>query len=94
MKYDYGLDKMNQRGFDDTEATLSFMAVAYNLMSLFRQTVIGEKVRNRLSTLRYKLLAIPALIEKSGNTVIIKRALEMRRRAWIQKLWDRSPSTA
>jgi len=90
LKYDYGLDKMNQDGFDGTEACLLLMTIAYNFMSLFKQFVINEKVRNRLSTLRYKMLAIPAYIEEHSNKTIIKMALQMNRRAWIRKLWDKS----
>jgi uncharacterized protein YecT (DUF1311 family) len=59
-------------------------------MSLFKQVIIGEKVRNRLSTLRYKMLAIPANIEESGNDVILKVALQMNQRAWIRKLWEKT----
>ena len=90
LKYDYGLDKMNQASFDGTETSLALMTIAYNFMSLFRQCVICEKVKNRLSTLRYKLLAIPSYIEKSANRTIIKMAIQMKRREWIKRLWDRS----
>jgi hypothetical protein len=91
LKYDYGLDKMNQASFDGTEASLVTMTIAYNFMSLFRQVVMPDKIRHRLSTLRYKLLAIPSLIEKSAQgSSIIKMAVQMRRRLWIQKLWDSS----
>jgi hypothetical protein len=90
LKYDYGLDKMNQSGFDGTEVSLLLMTIAYNFMSLFKQVIINEKVRNRLSTLRYKMLAIPAYIEKCGDKFILKMALQMNRRAWIKKLWDKS----
>jgi len=90
LKYDYGLDKMNVTSFDGTEASLVFMTIAYNFMSLFRQCVISEKIRNRLSTLRFKLLAIPSFIEKTANGGVIKMALQMNRRAWIQKLWEKS----
>lgn len=90
LKYDYGLDKMNQASFDGTEASLVTMTIAYNFMSLFRQVVMPEKIRNRLSTIRYKLLAIPSLIENSSQSTIIKMAVQMRRRLWIQKLWDSS----
>ena len=90
LKYDYGLDKMNLASFDGTEASLAFMTIAYNFMSLFRQCIISEKVRNRLSTLRFKLLAIPSFIEKSANGCVIKMALQMSRRTWIQKLWEKS----
>lgn len=90
LKYDYGLDKMNQDGFDGTEACLLLMTIAYNFMSLFKQIIINEKVRNRLSTIRYKILAIPASIEQHSDKVIVKMALQMNRRAWIRKLWEKS----
>jgi hypothetical protein len=90
LKYDYGLDKMNQESFDGTEASLLTMTIAYNMMSLFKQIVIGEKVKQRLSTLRYKMLAIPTIIEKSNNKIIIKMALQMNRHSWIRKLWVNS----
>ncbi len=92
LKYDYGLDKMNQASFDGTEASMGFMSKAYNFMSLLRQCVIGEKVRNRLSTLHYKMLAIPTMVEQNGDATTIKMALQMRRRAWIAKLWDNAGS--
>ena len=41
LKYDYGLDKMNQACFDGTEASLMLMTVAYNFLSLFKQLIIG-----------------------------------------------------
>jgi hypothetical protein len=53
LKYDYGLDKMNQTSFDGTEATLMLMSVAYNFLSLFKQIIIGGNVRNKLKTLRF-----------------------------------------
>lgn len=90
LKYDYGMDKMNQDGFDGTEACLLLMTIAYNFMSLFKQVIVNDKVRNRLSTLRYKMLAIPAYIEEHSNKVIVKMALQMNRRAWIRKLWEKS----
>jgi hypothetical protein len=92
LKYDYGLDKINQDGFNGTEACLLLMTIAYNFMSLFKQLIINDKVRNRLSTLRYKLLAIPAYIETNSNKVILKMALQMNRRAWITKIWNKTIS--
>jgi hypothetical protein len=86
LKYDYGLDKMNQASFDGTEATLMLMTVAYNFLSLFKQMIMGENVRHRLKTLRHKMLAIPAIVERSANKTIVKMALHMNRRAWINRL--------
>lgn len=71
LKYDNGLDKINQNIFDGTEASLKFMTIAYNFMSLFKQVIINEKNRNRLSTLRYKMLAIPAFVEQSKNKMLV-----------------------
>ena len=36
------------------------------------------------------MLAIPAYIEQHSNKVIVKMALQMNRRAWIRKLWEKS----
>jgi hypothetical protein len=86
LKYDYGLDKMNQASFDGTEASLMLMTIAYNFLSLFKQLIMGENVRSRLKTLRNKMLAIPAIVERSDDKTVVKMALHMNRRAWINKL--------
>ncbi len=90
LKYDYGLDKMNQESFDGTEASLVLMTIAYNLMSLFKQIIIEEKVRQRLSSLRYKLLSIPSYISENNGKFILKMALQMNRRSWIRKIWEKT----
>ena len=38
------------------------------------------------------MLVIPTYIETVENKLIIKMALQMNRRAWINKLWNK-PST-
>jgi hypothetical protein len=86
LKYDYNLDKMNQESFAGTEATLMLMTIAYNFLSLFKQVIMGGNVRNRLKTLRHKILAIPAIVEHSNDKIVVKMALHMNRRAWISKL--------
>ena len=86
LKYDYGLDKMNQHCFDGTEATLLLMTIAYNFLSLFKQVIIGGDVRSRLKTLRHKMLAIPAIIENHKNKTVVKLALHINRKNWIDKL--------
>jgi len=65
---------------------LMLMTVAYNFLSLFKQLIIGGNVRNRLKTLRHKILATPAIVEHSNDRTIVKMALHMNRRAWISKL--------
>jgi len=77
---------MNQASFDGTEATLMWMTVDYNFLSLFKQLIMGENVRSRLKTLRHKMLAIPAIVERSFDRTVVKMALHMNRRSWINKL--------
>jgi hypothetical protein len=86
LKYDYGLDKMNQASFDGTESSLLLMTIAYNFMSLFKQVIIGGEVRNRLKTLRHKILAIPAIIGCSADKTIVKMALHINRRNWMRNI--------
>lgn len=88
LKYDYALDKINQQSFDATETTLNFLMVAYNLMSLFKQVVVKNKVRPTLKTLRYSCLAVGSYIVKNGTQKILKMSVNMRRRSWIAKLWE------
>jgi hypothetical protein len=80
---------MNQADFDGTEVSLLLMRVAYNFPSLFKQLIIGGDVRNRLKTLRYKMPAIPSIIERSENKVIVCMAIQMNRQNWIRKLCER-----
>lgn len=88
LKYDYALDKINQQSFDATETTLNFLMVAYNLMSLFKQIVVQDKVRPTLKTLRYSCLGVGSYIVKNGRDRILKMSVNMRRRSWITRLWE------
>jgi hypothetical protein len=88
LKYDYALDKINQQSFDATETTLNFLMVAYNLMSLFKQVVVQDKVRPTLKTLRYSCLGIGSYIVKNGRDRILRMSVNMRRRSWITRLWE------
>ena len=88
LKYDYAIDKINQHGFDATEATINFIMVAYNLMSIFKQVIVQDKIKPTLKTIRYKCLAIGSYIVKDGNERILKMSVHMRRRSWITKLWE------
>lgn len=71
LKYDYSLDKINQQSFDATETTLNFIMVAFNLMSLFKQVIVKEKVRLTLKTIRYRCLGIGSYLTKSGRDKIL-----------------------
>jgi len=94
LKYDFGFDSFNLNNFYGTEAALSFVMLAYNLMSLFRHFIIRSDVQRRLSTLRYNTFAIGAYLVKDGNQIILKMALTLKRREWFRGLWDKSRAFA
>jgi hypothetical protein len=92
LKYDFGFDSFNLKNFYATEASLMFVMIAYNLMSLFRMFVIQEKTQRTLSTLRYRAFAIGAYFENVNGKLVLKIALNKKRRAWYIGLWNSSES--
>jgi hypothetical protein len=90
LKYDFGFDSFNMQSFFGTEAALIFAMLAYNLMALFRQFILGSKVQHTLSTLRYKAFAIGAYFKKVNNRYILKLSLNMKRREWFEGIWNQS----
>ena len=92
LKYDFGAGSFNQKNFFATEATLSTVMMAFNLMSLFRKTLIKGTTNQTLKTLRYKLFAIPGYITNSGRKRTLNLALALERREWVNGLWERSSS--
>ena len=90
LKYDFGFDSFNLQDFYATEAALTFAMIAYNLMSLFRTFLLQEKTQKTLSTLRYKAFAIGAYFEKLNGKLVLKIALNKKRRAWFTGLWNYS----
>lgn len=60
LKYDFGFDSFNLKDFYATEAALTFVMIAYNLMALFRIFALQEKTQKTLSALRYRTFAIGA----------------------------------
>jgi hypothetical protein len=90
LKYDFGFESFNLKGFYATEAALTFAMIAYNLMSLFKQFILQEKTQRRLSTLRFRTFAIGAYFEKINNQIVLKIALVKKRRKWFSSLWNQS----
>jgi hypothetical protein len=97
LKYDFGADAFNMNDFLATEATLSTVMLAYNLMSLFKRVVVKSsrnqggqtrQVNQTLKTLRYKIFAKPAYITQDGRKRILHLVMGMQKRQWIQGLWD------
>ncbi|MBF0416702.1 MAG: IS1380 family transposase [Magnetococcales bacterium] len=87
LKADFGLEAFNLNEFYATEAALGFAMLAYNLMSLFRQTVMRTKVQHTLSTLHGLVLAIGGSWRKSGEQQLLMLSVPRRKRAWFTGLW-------
>ncbi len=90
LKYDFGFDSFNLKDFYATEAALTFAMIAYNLMALFRTFVMQEKTQKTLSTLRYRTFAIGAYFEKVNDKLVLRIALNKKRREWFSGLWHYS----
>jgi hypothetical protein len=58
--------------------------LADNLISLFRQAILGTKVQHFMKTLRYNVFAIGSYKVKDGNSRILKLSLAMKRREWFR----------
>ena len=90
LKADFGFDNFNMQDFAATEAALNFVVIAYNIMSLFKQAVLRSDKLHQLKTLRYKIFAIGGYITKSGNQHLLHLSLNMKRRLWIEGIWNQT----
>jgi hypothetical protein len=90
LKYDFGFDSFNVKNFWATEAALSFVMIAYNLISLFKQVVYQSKIFPQLKTIRHQCFAVGAYYIKKGRENILKLSLTMKRREWFTGLWNNS----
>lgn len=90
LKYDFGLDSFVMRNFWATEAALSVVMLAYNLMSVFRQAVIRQKSHQTLATLHHKVLAMGAYWgsgKEESERPTLNLAVARQRRPWFKGLW-------
>lgn len=92
LKYDFAADSFCLADFFATEACLNVVMMAFNLMSLFRQTLLKNTPHQTLKTMRYKLFGIAGYITHEGRKNILKLALAMKRREWFTGLWEQSAS--
>lgn len=92
LKADFGLESFNLRQFWATEAALTATMLAYNLMSLFRQSLMRGSVQSTMATLRHQVFAVPAWggtpNDPGANAYTL--AMPRQRRAWFAGLWSDS----
>lgn len=90
LKADFGLDSFVLRDFWATEAALGVSMLAYNLMSVFRHTVMRQRVHHTLATLHHKVLAVGAFWENpkvKPDMPTLRLAVARQRRHWFEGLW-------
>jgi hypothetical protein len=87
IKYDFGFDSFNRKIFYATQATLTFVMIAYNLMSIVSMFVLQKKTQQILTTLRYRVVATRAYFTKAKGCLVLSIALHKKRRHWLNGLW-------
>ena len=90
LKADFGLDSFVLRDFWATEAALGVSMLAYNLMSVFRHTVMRQTVHHTLATLHHKVMAVGAFWENpkvKPKIPTLRLAVARQRRHWFEGLW-------
>jgi DNA-directed RNA polymerase subunit N (RpoN/RPB10) len=89
LKHDFGLNGFCTKDFYATEAAFRCVMVAYNLISLFRQAVLGLKIQPRLQSIRFQCFAIGSWIGKKYRQKILKVSLAQKRRPWFEGLFTK-----
>lgn len=87
LEYDFGADNFCMQDFYATEAALRTVMLSYNLMALFKLTVLQSKVNERLTTVRLKCFSIGSWIVKSGRNEVLKMSVAMKNRVWMDGLF-------
>jgi len=73
LKEDFALGGFFMKQFYSTEAAMLIRVLIYNLFVLFRYEILGQKEKTqRLKTLRYKYLVMPAQLGRDGNQLILR----------------------
>lgn len=87
LKYEYGMEGFCSESLAATEQAFRWVMVAYNLMSLFKQRVMGGKSSPSLATVRFKCIALGSYIVHRGRSIILKIAAKDRKRDYIDELF-------
>ena len=87
LKHDFGLNGFCMNEFYATEAAFRCVMIAYNLISIFRQGILGLKIQPRLQTIRFQCFAIGSWIGKKYRRKVLKVSLAQKRRAWFEGLF-------
>jgi hypothetical protein len=80
LKEDFALGGFSMKRFYAVEAAMVVRVLIYNLFVLFRQEFLGKKEkRQRLKTLRYKYLVLPAQMGSDGRETVLRISTRSRK---------------
>jgi len=94
LKYDFGIDGFCMKKFWATEASFRMVMVAYNMMSLFRQTVLQDNRQSTLNTLKFKCFALGSWIAKESRYKVLKISVAGKKREWLEGLFSKVSQTS
>ena len=89
LKHDFGINGFCMNEFYATEAAFRCVMVAYNLISAFRQAVLGLKIQPRLQSIRFQCFAIGSWIGKKYRKSVLRISLAQKRRPWFEGLFSK-----
>lgn len=84
---DFAISGFVTQKFWATEAAFRLACCAYNLMSLFRQALLGAASKHTLNTLRVQCFAIGASLGKAAHRRVLRLGLPRQRREWFMGLF-------
>jgi hypothetical protein len=87
LKYDFSIDAFCLKKFWATEAAFRSIMLAYNLMSLFRHTVLQTASHATLSTLKFKCFAIGSWLATHAGKKVLKLSVSGQKRLWLDGLF-------
>ena len=80
LKEDFALGGFSMKYFYSTEAAMLIRVFIYNLFVLFRYQILGQKEKTeRLKTLRYKYLVLPAQLGGDGRKLVLRISVFTRK---------------
>jgi hypothetical protein len=91
LRQGYGLQQFCCQDFWATEAVLSMVVMAYNLVVLFER-FLGWMDRYAVQSLRFHLFMTAGIISQTGGVTTIRLAAPPPRRSWWLRLWERMAS--
>ena len=84
---DFAISGFVSQKFWATEAAFRLACYSYNLMSLFRQALLGATSKHTLSTLRTQCFAIGASLGRAAHLQLLRVGLPRPRRKWFKGLF-------